>query len=196
VPSYMGSVGYGLRFYHIKLSESETRRWLNISNCGVVVIRKGDISLQEKEKEQSYISCKEWPWHIRVLRPSRFLVRPHRKVSDIESLTSFNLRKEGVQVEVLEWIGDLDHFSELKEVWIQLEDIPPKWCDWRVFAQMASGFGLMTEVDCSSLFKSFYEQVRIKIAYRNPSKIHNERLFGMDKKLYLVSINVEDGVKH
>jgi hypothetical protein len=169
VPSYMGSVGYGLRFYHIKLSESETRRWLNISNCGVVVIRKGDISLQEKEKEQSYISCKEWPWHIRVLRPSRFLVRPHRKVSDIESLTSFNLRKEGVQVEVLEW---------------------------RVFAQMASGFGLMTEVDCSSLFKSFYEQVRIKIAYRNPSKIHNERLFGMDKKLYLVSINVEDGVKH
>jgi hypothetical protein len=41
------------------------------------------------------------------------------------SLPSFNLRKEGVQVEVVEWVGDLDCFSELKEVWIQLERIPP-----------------------------------------------------------------------
>jgi hypothetical protein len=40
------------------------------------------------------------------------------------SLPSFNLRKEGVQVEVVEWVGDLDHFSELKEVRIQLEGVP------------------------------------------------------------------------
>jgi hypothetical protein len=61
-------------------------------------------------------------------------------------LPPFNLRKDGVQVEVVEWIGELKCFSELKEVWIRVEDIPPKWCDWRVFAQMASDFGLMREV--------------------------------------------------
>jgi hypothetical protein len=73
-------------------------------------------------------------------------------------------------VEVMEWVGDLDQFSQLKEVWIQLEGVPPKWCDWRVFAHMVSGFGLMLDVDWASLFKSFYEKVRIKIACRDPSK--------------------------
>jgi len=28
----------------------------------------------------------------------------------------FNLRKEGVQVEVLEWIGDIPEYGELQEV--------------------------------------------------------------------------------
>jgi hypothetical protein len=40
----------------------ESTRWLNIKNCGVVVIRKGEISLQELEKELSKIFCKDWPW--------------------------------------------------------------------------------------------------------------------------------------
>jgi hypothetical protein len=109
-------------------------------------------------------------------------------VSDIKSLPSFNLRKEGVQVEVKEWTGDLDHFSELSKVWIQLDGISPKWCDWKVFGQMASGFRLLLEVDWSSLFKSFYEKVRLKVACRSPLKIPSERLFEMDKKFYMISI--------
>jgi hypothetical protein len=77
------------------------------------------------------------------------------------------------------------------KTWIQLEGIPPKWCDWRGFAQMASGIGLMLEVDWSSLFKSFYEHVRIKVACRDSLKIPKERLFELDKKLYLISITME-----
>jgi hypothetical protein len=116
--------------------------------------------------------CKEWLWQIRELTPARFLVQfpPHRKVADIMSLPSFSLRKVGVMVEVVEWVGDLDHFSELKEVWVQLEGIPPKWCDCKIFAHMISGFGLLTDVDWASLFKSFYEKIRVRIACRNPSK--------------------------
>jgi hypothetical protein len=102
---------------------------------------------------------------------------PYKRVADIKNLPSFSLRKEGVLVEVVEWVGDLDQFSELKEVWIQLEGIPPRWCDWRVFAQIASGFGLMLDVHWASLFKSFYENVRIKIACRNPARVPRERLF-------------------
>jgi hypothetical protein len=72
-----------------------------------------------------------------------------------------------------------------------LESIPLRWCDWKVFTQIASGLGLLLEVDWSSMFKSFYEQVRVKIACRCPVKIPSERLFEIEKKLYLVSITVE-----
>jgi hypothetical protein len=108
------------------------------------------------------------------------------------SLPSFSLRKVAVMVEVVEWVGDLDHFSELKEVWVQLEGIPPKWCDCKIFAHMISGFGLLTDVDWASLFKSFYEKkIRVMIACHNPSEIPMERLFELDKKLYLITISVE-----
>jgi hypothetical protein len=60
---------------------------------------------------------------------------------------------------------------------------------------MSSSFGMMVDVDWSALFKSFYEKVRIKIACRSPDKIPRERLFELDKKLYLVSISFE-GVEH
>jgi hypothetical protein len=56
---------------------------------------------------------------------------------------------------------------------------------------MTSSFGLLIEVDWASLFKSFYEKVRVKIACRNPSRISKEKLIKMEKKLYLVDIAVE-----
>jgi hypothetical protein len=147
--AYMGSASSSLGFYHIDLPKVETTRWLNITNCGAVIIKKGDISLAELERELSEIFCKNWTWQIREITTCKFLMKfpPHRRVEDIMSLPSFNLRKEGVYVEVVEWVGNLDHFSELTEVWITLEGIPPKWCDWKVFAQMASGLGLLFEID-------------------------------------------------
>jgi hypothetical protein len=129
--TYLGSAGSGLGFYHMELPEVATTRWLNINNYGVVMIRRGEISLTELEKDLSDIFYKEWPWQVRELTPCKYLMRfpPHKKVADIKNLPSFNLRKEGVPVEVVEWVGDMDHFSELSETWIQLKGIPPRWCD-------------------------------------------------------------------
>jgi hypothetical protein len=55
VASYMGSVADGLGFYHVDLLECETTRRLNIKNCGVVIVKKGVISMSELEKELSKI---------------------------------------------------------------------------------------------------------------------------------------------
>jgi hypothetical protein len=81
-------------------------------------------------------------------------------------------------------------YGELQEVWVRMNGIPPKWCHWRVFAQIASGFGLLVEVDWSMLFKTFYETVRVKVAVRDYTKIPRERLFE-NKKLHIVEFTVE-----
>jgi hypothetical protein len=81
----------------------------------VVHVKSGHISLSELENELSEIYCSEWPWQIRELDSGKFLVRfpPHKKMADIKNHPSFNLRKEGVKVEVLEWIGELDPYGDL-----------------------------------------------------------------------------------
>lgn len=66
---------------------------------------------------------------------------PHKKVADIKNYPYFNLRKEGVQVEVLEWIGELKPYSELQEVWVQIMGIPPRWCHWKVFVKLLQALG-------------------------------------------------------
>jgi hypothetical protein len=58
--AYFRIAGKGLGFYHVELPEFETTRWLDISNCGIVVIKKGAISLTKLEGELSGIFCKEW----------------------------------------------------------------------------------------------------------------------------------------
>jgi hypothetical protein len=62
---------------------------------------------------------------IRELGLGKVLVRfPPCKVTDIKNYPSFNLTKEGVRVEVLEWIAELDPLEELQEAWLQIKGIP------------------------------------------------------------------------
>jgi hypothetical protein len=55
--TYFESAGARLGFFHIFLPRVETTRWLNINNCGVIVVKKGAISLSELEQELSEIFC-------------------------------------------------------------------------------------------------------------------------------------------
>jgi hypothetical protein len=55
---YVGSANKGLGFYHIDLPKTETTRWLNLANCGVVKISRGSTSLAELEKELLEIFAK------------------------------------------------------------------------------------------------------------------------------------------
>jgi hypothetical protein len=74
VDAYMGCASSGLGFYLVEVLELDATRWLNICNCGLVVIRRGDITLQEMEKALSDIFHREWPWQIRELTHNSFFV--------------------------------------------------------------------------------------------------------------------------
>lgn len=90
------------------------------------------------------------------------------------------------------WKGELAPHAELQEGWIQVRGIPPNWCCWKVFDQFSSSFGLLEEVDWQELFRTFYEVVRIRIRYRDFSKVPKKRLFCMNEKLYSLVVVVED----
>ena len=52
-----------------------------------------------------------------------------------------------MKVEVFEWVGDIEPYGQLLEAWFRILGIPPRWCVWKVSAQVTLGFGMMTEVD-------------------------------------------------
>jgi len=116
---------------------------------------------------------------------------PHKKVADIKNYSSFALRKQGFHVEVLEWVCETIHFEDLQDVWIHVRVLPPKLCSWNAFAQIISGIGILLEVDWPSIFKSFYEVVRVKVSCKDRSKIPIERLLEMKEKLYIIFFSVE-----
>jgi hypothetical protein len=57
--AYMGSAFLGLGFYHLEIPSVESTQWLNLTNCGIVKVRSGSVTLVELEGELSVIYCKE-----------------------------------------------------------------------------------------------------------------------------------------
>jgi hypothetical protein len=93
---------------------------------------------------------------------------PHKKTANtlISYTTYFKLKKEGVLVSLKAWNGDIESFYTLDEVWVQIRGVPPKWSTWKLFRQIASTLGLMTEIDWGSLFASFLEWLKSRLLVR------------------------------
>jgi len=166
---------------------------LDVSNCGKVYIDTGEITKEELVKELATSFNPTWPWQVRQLDEWSFLVRfpPNKRVQDLADLYSINLHKEGVSIKVEVWNGELDSYTELQDVWLQIRGIPPKWCSWQVLDQLASSYGLLEDMDWQGLFQSFYEVARIKIKCRDYTKIPKQRIFCMGNKLYNLDMTVE-----
>jgi hypothetical protein len=109
----------------------------------------------------------------------------------ISDTTYFKLRKEVLLVSLKAWPGDIEPLDTLEEAWVQIRGVPPKWSIWRCFRQIAPSLGKMLEIDWNSLFSSFFSMVRIKMAYKDITKIPKRRLYEMNNKLYLIQFKVE-----
>lgn len=123
----------------------------------------------------SDIFCKnkKWPWQMRELDPKNFMVRfpPWKMVDELIEFPSFNLLDDGVTVKIIAWDMEIAATAELTDIWVSATGIPPKWCAWKTFAQVASVIFILMDVDWVILFKSFYASVKMKVSVRDISKV-------------------------
>ncbi|KAM0832982.1 hypothetical protein ACQ4PT_064550 [Festuca glaucescens] len=126
--AYFGSANSGLGFYHIDPPSEAESKWVNIDNCAIVNIRKGDISVPDLEKNFNAIFCKhkKWPWQIREIDNKNFLVRfpPWKSVSELIDFPAFDLENAGVNVKIVAWDGDCEPLAVLPVAWMLVKGLP------------------------------------------------------------------------
>ncbi|TVU22436.1 hypothetical protein EJB05_32130, partial [Eragrostis curvula] len=200
IAEYYESANEGLGFFHVDVNPRPGRvsNWVKFDNCAVVTVEEGTMDKESIEKSFAEIFDKDWPWQLKPLDDSRYLVRfpPHRKLKDMIYLevTYFPLNKDGVLGSLKIWDGEIEAHQVLEEVWVQVRGVPPKWSDFITFKQIASTLGRLLDIDWGSQMNSFFAMTRVKIVVKNPVKIPCDRLMEMDKKLYWVNFKVEGGI--
>lgn len=198
IAQFMGSSNRGLGFFHVDVEEKPDRfkLWTGFDNCGVFTIEEGVMSQEDIIKNLRMLFEQEWPWQLKQLDEFRFLVRfpPEKRVDNIviNNVSFFYLQNDEVQASLRVWNGNIEPISRLKETWVQVRGIPPRWCDWVTLRQVASALGKLVEVDWQSLFGSFFAMIRIKIKCREPSKVPKKRVMEMGDGIYLIKFKTED----
>lgn len=82
-------------------------------------------------------------------------------------------------------------YVTLEETWIVIEGLPPKWISWNIISQISTMLGVLVNVDWHTIFRSFYEKVRIQVAVRDSTKIPRDRMVEIHHELYLLKFTVE-----
>jgi hypothetical protein len=111
-------------------------------------------------------------------------------VKELSEFPAFDLEKEGVTVKITTWTGDIQPIGELSHVWVTLKGIPPKWCAWETFGQLASLYGILMNVDWAALFKSLYAELKLLIACKDHTLIPPQRIVEMNQQLYMLFLSV------
>jgi hypothetical protein len=90
------------------------------------------------------------------------------------------------------WEGEAEPFEEFQEVWVKILGIPANWLTWKTICQISTTLGVLVNIDWQGIFRSFYKEVRVKVAVRDKSKIPSNKLVEMDQYFFLIEFLVEN----
>jgi hypothetical protein len=191
---YWGSANPGLGFFHVEVEGPEAVQWINMDNVGVVVIKDGEISAEELEKNFNDMWKVNWFWQIKQIGLKKILVRfpPSKRINELVEYPCINLKKEGVVIYFENWEGEAEPFEEFQEVWVKICGIPAKWLTWKTICQVSTTLGVLVNIDWHGIFRSFYKDVRVKVSVRDKTKIPSNKLFEMEQCFFLINFVVEN----
>jgi hypothetical protein len=153
----------------------------------------GHINKEELAQEFASIYETNWPWKIRELGDSSFLVKfpPHIPLEQVTGDPRFGMSRNGLTVKAVQWSYDPKPVESLVEVWLQIRGMLPPWCELDIIDQVVSVCGLLREVDWTSVFKNCAEVVRIRVLCRDSTKIPYGRLFNFHGSLFQLQFTTE-----
>jgi len=132
-------------------NDDRFKLWNGFENCGVFTIEEGKMDQETILRYLRELFDADWPWQLRSMDEFSYLVRfpPGQRVDRIviNKISYFYLEKGTVMASLKVWNGNIEPVSSLTEVWVQVRGVPPKWCDWVTFRQVASTIGKLVEVD-------------------------------------------------
>jgi hypothetical protein len=195
---YYGSANKGLGFYHINVAPRPGRfkHWTGFDNFGVFKVEEGELGEEEIVQTLKAQIDREWQWKLMRMDEYRYLVKfpPHIKVESkvLGEATYFYLKNDEVMASPRVWNGNIEPVGQLKDVWVQIKGVPPKWCDWVTIKEIASSLGKLGEVDWQTLFSSFFSIVRVRIFCKDPQMIPESRVMEMEDLLFMIHFKVEN----
>jgi len=175
--------------------EHRFSHWIGLDTFGIITIEQGDINEVELIPHLRRLFDETWDWKLRSEEEYTYITRfpPHKRVENlvIGKATLFELEGTNVVASLKPWNGDVEPISRLKEVWVQVKGIPPKWVDWWTIKDIALSLGLLLEVDWTELFKVFFSMARIRIKCKNPARIPFERIYELGGSCFLIHFKTE-----
>jgi hypothetical protein len=167
---YWGSANPGLGFFHVEVEGPEAVQWLNMDTVGVVVVKEGEISISKLVKSFNEMCKVNWFWQIRQLDSKKFLVRfsASKRIKELVEYPSSTSRK-------MVWLSTLsigkvklDPLKSSKKSGSRLiVGISAKWLTWKTICQISTTLGVLVNIDWHGIVKSFYKEVRVKVAVRD-----------------------------
>jgi hypothetical protein len=112
-------------------------------------------------------------------------------VQDLIEFRAFDVEADYITVKIMPSDMEVVALSDLIEVWLIVKGIPPRWCARKMFAQMASVYGILMDIHRIVLFKSLYASVRMKVAVRDVSKVPSRKIVEMAQRLYMPTFILE-----
>jgi len=129
-----------------------------------------------------------------------YIVRfpPNRKVENlvIGKASVFDLNRPGVVGSLSVWNGEIEPIGSLTEVWVLIQEIPPKWVDWRTMCEVSSGLGRMIEVDWQALLGDASRGFRPSHCTNSGSTTTKPSVLSWEMPLYAARLHASLGLLH
>lgn len=146
-----------------------------------------------REMRYPFEKYQTWDWKIKQVEQKKFMLEfPNKDTRrELTRLKGFDFQESNVRANLRDTERTIEASAELQEVWVRAYGVPPMAKTESIMKKIAYLIGDPLEVDAISLNR---EVVRIKVLFRDPTKICGTSEIFLNRVGYKITSNLE-GIK-